>query len=412
MRVLFVLALATALFLPLAVAQKPPAPTPTPPPPPSSSPGNTTAPAPLSSDPSQTSEDRVMYLQGRVATSDGTALPNDVKVERVCNNQLRQQVYASFHGDFTMQLGSQADSYMDASGDPSSRSLSPGKDSLLGIPRRQLANCELRASAAGFRSAVINLINLDAFLRNIDVGEIVIQRTTKIAGTTLSAMPYKAPPNARKAYEKGVEALRKANLANAQSDFEQAVKLYPKYAIAWFQLGSVLEKENRKDAARAAFTQATTIDAKFLPPYLSLAAMAYEEGNWPVVLTLTDHILAHDPLNKVDVRDYIVDLDPFNCAEAYFYNAVANYMLNKFEAAEKSGLKAEHVDLLTRFPELHLLLGEIFARKNDYPNAISEFQNYLELAPHAKKAASARERLAELKTLSGSASTTEKPDRM
>jgi tetratricopeptide (TPR) repeat protein len=105
-------------------------------------------------------------------------------------------------------------------------------------------------------------------------------------------------------------------------------------------------------------------------------------------------------LNHVDVTGYyIADLDPLNCTEAYFYNAVANYKLNKIEAAEKSGLKAEHVDLLTRFPQLHLLLAEIFARKNDYATAISEVQTYLELAPHAKNADQAREQLAKLEKL-------------
>jgi len=65
-----------------------------------------------------------------------------------------------------------------------------------------------------------------------------------------------------------------------------------------------------------------------------------------------------------------------NYADAYFYNAVANYKLNKIEAAEKSGLKAEHLDLVTRFPQLHLLLAEIFAQKGNYDRAISEIQTY------------------------------------
>jgi tetratricopeptide (TPR) repeat protein len=106
-----------------------------------------------------------------------------------------------------------------------------------------------------------------------------------------------------------------------------------------------------------------------------------------------------------------VDLDPLNYADAYFYNAVANYKLNKIEDAEKSGLKAEHI-LLTRFPQLHLLLAEIFARKNDYTTAISEIQTYLELAPHAKNADQVRAQLAKLEKLTDSVSTSEKPDHM
>ena len=351
-----------------------------------------------------------MFILGRVATNDGTPVPNDAMVERVCNNKVRQQVYASSNGDFSMQLGSRADSFLDATADSSSQSGPVGKDSTMGISEYQLTKCELRASAAGFHSDVINLVDLDAFSGRIDVGVIGLQRITKIEGKTLDAASYMAPKDARRAYEKGLEAEGKANLASARKYFETAVEIYPKYASAWFQLGFVLQNQNHKDEARKAYSEATTIDSKFLPPYLSLASMAYEEGNWNVVLTLTDHILDRDPLNHVDVTGYIVDLDPLNCAEAYFYNAVANYQLNKFDEAEKSGLKAEHVDMLTRFPQLHFLLGEIFARKNDYAAAISEIQTYLDLAPHAKNADEVREQLAKLEKLNGSVSTGEKPD--
>jgi tetratricopeptide (TPR) repeat protein len=88
-----------------------------------------------------------------------------------------------------------------------------------------------------------------------------------------------------------------------------------------------------------------------------------------------------------------------NYAGAYFYNAMANYNLNKFEDAERSALKAEHLDLLTHFPQLHLLLAELFARKSDYAIAIAEIQTYLALAPHARDADQARAQLAKLEKL-------------
>ncbi len=139
--------------------------------------------------------------------------------------------------------------------------------------------------------------------------------------------------------------------------------------------------------------------------------MAYEAENWTEVLKLTSHILDLDLLSRAAVTGYILDLDPLDCAEAYFYNSVANYKLNKIEDAEKSALKAERLDLRTRFPQLHLLLAEIFARKNNYATAISEIQTYLELAPHAKDADQVREQLAKLEKLNGSVSTSEKPDK-
>jgi tetratricopeptide (TPR) repeat protein len=346
-----------------------------------------------------------MFLRGRVATADGTPIPHDVMVERVCNVGVRQQVYASSNGDFSMQLGSRADSFLDASGDRTSQSGVTAKDSTMGIPRRDLTSCELRASASGFRSDVISLVDLDVLERSIDVGVLVVQRTSKIEGTTLSATPYKAPKEARRAYEKGVGAEKNGKFANARKCFETAVEIYPRFANAWFELGKILQKENQKDAAREAYTRATTIDFKFLPPYLSLASMAYEAGNWTEVLNLTGHIVDLDPWNRANVTGYILDIDPLDYTETYFYNAVANYEVNRIEEAEKSGLKAErYFDVSGRFPQLHLLMAEIFARKNNYATAISELQTFLELAPHTKDADRVREQLAKLQKLNVSIS--------
>jgi len=174
-------------------------------------------------------------------------------------------------------------------------------------------------------------------------------------------------------------------------------------------LGNVLEQENQKEAARTAYTQATTIDTRFLPPYLSLASLACEAENWNEVLRLTGHILDLDPMNYARVAGYILDLDPFDYAGAYFYNSVANYKLNKIDEAEKSALRAESLDVRPRLPRIHLLLAEIFARKDNYASAISEMRTYLELVPHAQDEQQVRERLAELEKLSGAASRQEKP---
>ena len=250
-------------------------------------------------------------------------------------------------------------------------------------------------------------MGLDTFGGNVDVGLIVVQRGKKKEGA-LDATPYKAPKDARKAYEKGVQAEKNGNLAEAHKYFENAVKLYPNSANTWFQFGIVLQKENQPDAARTAYTQATTIDTRFLPPYLSLASISYQAGNWTEVLDLTGHILNLDPMNHVAANNYILDLDPMNYADAYFYNAMASYKLNKIEDAEKSALKAEHLDLRTHFPQVHLLLAEIFARKDHYAVAIAQMQTYLALAPNAKDADHVRAQLAKLEKLNTSPPTTEK----
>ena len=187
-----------------------------------------------------------MFLRGRVATQDGTVVPSDMLVERVCNNRVRQEVYASPHGDFTMQLGSRTGNVLDAGGDPISPNGAASKDLDMGISVRELTKCELRVSASGFHPGTISLMDLDAFSGNIDVGVIVVQRGTKIEGTTVSAIPYKAPKGARRAYEKGVQAEKNGKLAEAEKYFKTAVQIYPSAVNAWFQLGTVLQKQNQR----------------------------------------------------------------------------------------------------------------------------------------------------------------------
>jgi len=346
----------------------------------------------------------VLYLTGQIATADGSPIPRDVVVERVCNGSVRQQVHASPRGDFSMQMGSMIDTFLDASaGSPTeldSQLGVPGRASQygapgMGIPRRELLTCELRASVPGFRSSVVNLFEFRPDVGSINVGEILVQRGARIEGMTVSATAYAAPKDARKAYKKGLEAERKDKFADARTYFEKAVQIYPKHANAWFQLGAVLQKQNLKDEARTAYTQATTADNKFLPPYLSLALLAGEAENWTEVVNHTGYILDHDPLNYPD---------------AYFYNSVANYNLKKMADAEKAALQAERLDQRHRFPQLHLLLAEIFAQKNDYTGAISQMQTYLKVALDAKDADHVRERIAEFEKLKAAASTSEKLD--
>jgi hypothetical protein len=146
MRIFVELALAMGLLVPVALAQKPPAPAP----PPSAPPSHPATPTPSSTPPGQPREDLVMFLLGRVATDDGTPVPHDVLVERVCNARVRQQVYATSRGDFSMELGSMNDSYLDASGDRSPQYGEARKVPGTGISRLELTNCELRATVSGF----------------------------------------------------------------------------------------------------------------------------------------------------------------------------------------------------------------------------------------------------------------------
>jgi protein O-GlcNAc transferase len=67
----------------------------------------------------------------------------------------------------------------------------------------------------------------------------------------------------------------------------------------------------------------------------------------------------------------------------------ANYALNRFQEAEPHARKA--IALEPDFPEAHILLGNVLLRLRDAPGALTEFQEYLRLAPNGSHAAPTRD---------------------
>src|SRR5215472_4585103 len=106
------LLLAIGFLAPVAMAQKPPGPVPAPPPttPPTRLPGS----IPSSSQPTGSDVDLVVIVLGRIATNDGTPVPSDTLVERICNKRVRQQIYAAPGGEFSMQMGPHTGALLDA----------------------------------------------------------------------------------------------------------------------------------------------------------------------------------------------------------------------------------------------------------------------------------------------------------
>src|ERR1700685_1942754 len=143
-RIFVLMAVAMAVRAPDTMAQKPPAPPPVPAPPPSSPPNVPSTLPSTGRQPGQPGDEYVMFLGGRLATNDGAPVPCDALIERVCNNRVRQEVYVSPRGDFSMQLGSRADSFPEASADATSSSNMADRNSGMGIPRHELENCDLR----------------------------------------------------------------------------------------------------------------------------------------------------------------------------------------------------------------------------------------------------------------------------
>jgi Flp pilus assembly protein TadD len=324
------------------------------------------------------SSPRPVYLSGKVILQDGTPPPDLVKIERVCGGTPRTQGYTDAKGRFQFQVDSQIGIEEDAS-DPMTRSSVSGRPVATMASRGMLAGCDLRASLPGFFSSTISLSNRTEF-DNPEVGTIVLRRSGNVEGTTISMSSLNAPKDATKAYEKGRELLKKEKSDEAERSFQKAVDLYPKYAVAWYQLG-LLQSRSHPEQAEGSFTKSIESDPKFVSPYLTLAYMYERAKKWQQAL---------------DLSDAVIKLNPADFPQAHFYKAVAQFNLRNDTEAEKAVRKAIDLDIRHEWPQSEKLLGYILSAHKDLPGASEHLHKYLELAPNANDTAQVKAQLANI----------------
>jgi tetratricopeptide (TPR) repeat protein len=385
-----------------------PTPTPTTPTSPGRFPGQDRQQGPL--DPRQQQQQfpdmqRPIFLSGKVLMEDGTPPPEPVKIERICNGQPRPEGYTDSKGRFSIQLGQNTAMMADASvgsasdtfGDPlggSSRQSAGGfggPGGGRGISERDLMGCELRADLAGYRSDIVNLSGR-RIMDNPDVGVIVLRSIAGVEGRAISFTTLAAPKDAKKAYDKAIDQMKKKKVPEAQKELEKAVSLYPKYAVAWHMLGQIHQQSNRPADARKAYSEAIAADNKYVNPYLQMAMLAAGENNWQEV---------------ADTTDRVIRLNPIQYPQAFFYNSVANYNLQKWDAAEKSAREAVKLDTQHRMPKAQHLLGILLANKNDYAGAVEHMKGYVQFAPSAPDIDQVKKQLADVEQRLGQTTVTQ-----
>lgn len=386
----------------LSLAQQAPAPAPAPAP----SAGPTTAPGPgrdpggqpgrgqqpgfeqpgrQQQDQMRPFEQRPIFLSGKVMLEDGTPPPESVTIEMVCNGQVRPQAYTDSKGRFSFQVGQQGNVLMDASVS-SANSVGPGRNSggFGGFPSgaggtgsmgtADFMGCELRASLPGFRSENV-MLNRRSMFDNPDVGTIILRHLANVQGTAISFTTLKAPKEAKKSFEKAQKSLQQKppKHSEAAKELEKAVQIYPEFAAAWNMLGECKLVAKDEEGARQAFEKSMVADSKYTNPYLQLAILDLRASHWKEAAEITSRLTQLNP--------YI--------PQAHYFNAIANFNLNKMEQAEKSARSAMD------YPRTHHLLGAILARQGNFTSAADEFRTYLKLSPNAAEADQLKRQLTE-----------------
>jgi len=339
---------------------------------------------------------RPIFISGKVVMQDGAAVLQNVTIQSVCSGISRTVAYTDSNGRFNFQWGGRNMVLADAAdaGSGSSRGAGSGgfgsaqsaggANALATDPfASRMMNCELRASVAGYTSGTYNLFNRRS-ADNPDIGTLVLHRIAGVEGSSISVTSMMAPKDARKAYEHGLQALLKNKSADASKDFEKAVAVYPKYADAWVNLGKLHLEHQEIEPARAALRNALNADPKLVTPYVELGLLAAKDANWQESGKYLDHAM---------------ELDPVDFPQAWYADAVANYNLKNYDAAEKAARAAVKLDPRHANQRSCYLLGLVLAEKKDYAGAVAELTTYIKLAPNAPDLAQVKNQLGELEKL-------------
>ena len=343
---------------------------------------------------------RPIYLSGRLMLDDGTPPPDPVVMMLVCNGQPRPQGYSDLKGRFSVTLGQNNGVMPDASisgpndtfGSSTPRGVQTGPASG-GMTERQLMGCEFRADLPGFRSDVVQLSGR-RLMDNPELGTLILHRLANVQGFTFSMTSALAPKDSRKAYEKGAELVKKKKYGEAEVQLRKAVDGYPKYALAWYELGQAYLAQQKPAEAKTAYEQSVDCDAKFVNPHLQLLQLAVAGKDWSQIAERSDTVLK---------------LNPFNYPQIWYMNGAANYNLKKLDAAERSTREALKLDVNHANPRISRLLGIILADKGDYPGALTQMKGYLSFAPNAPDTDAVRQQITELERVTGAKATAQPP---
>jgi tetratricopeptide (TPR) repeat protein len=340
-----------------------------------------------------------LFLSGKVTMEDGTAPPEALTIQLICHASPRSIGRTDGRGNFSIDLNNRsammtfADSSEDSlpsraggqMGTSTSRLSNPvasasGVAPSQSVTDRDLMGCDLQATLPGFRSDILHLTNRKS-LDDPNVGTLILHRLANVEGTTVSLTSAMAPKDARKAMERAQNFAKKDKWDQAQKEVQKAVEIYPKYAIAWSELGGLQERAKDSEGARKSFAMALEADPKLIPPYLALANMASRDSKWMEVSDDAEHVLK---------------LNPVDFPQAYLLNAMSNYYLKNFDVAEKSARGGIEHDPEHRFPKLHEVLGAVLIRKQDSAGAAEQFRKYLRYASDGPETDRARKQLADL----------------
>jgi hypothetical protein len=259
----------------------------------------------------------------------------------------------------------------------------PGELSQQGDRERQMEvhyeGCVVQAFLTGFRSTRIT-ITVRHLRDDPSLGTLTLSRDSSARATAMSATIQTVTDEAAKFWSKAGADMLDGKPDRARQNLEKAVKAYPGFADAWYQLGRMQLLSSPRDAG-ICFGKALAADPKFTPPIEELAFLSIQQEDWQGAVEKTRHFL---------------QLDPDGTMRVWYFNALANFQLGRIREAESSAKKLLSADPLHNIRNGEQLLAAILARKADYAGALAHLRNCLTYIPEGPDANLLKQQIAQL----------------
>jgi tetratricopeptide (TPR) repeat protein len=200
-------------------------------------------------------------------------------------------------------------------------------------------------------------------------------------GASISAADLRIPAKAQKEFDRANELISRQDYAKAIQTLNHAIAIYPDYAAAYNNLGTIYSKLGDRAHEREALEKAISINDHLATAYMNLARMDMTAGDFASAEAELKKASSSDPLDGITL----------------VLLAYSEFMEHHFDDAIATSRKAHTLESAHAFA--HQVAARAFEQKRDDANAIAELELFLKEEPSGQRADSARKELASLQAI-------------
>jgi tetratricopeptide (TPR) repeat protein len=241
---------------------------------------------------------------------------------------------------------------------------------------------KLVLSGLGIQTTETGEINIDDGTPHLTLN-VQVHKTdaTSAPGGMTSVAAANIPEGAAKEYEKGMRKMESKDWEGAKKSFEQAIALYPKYALAQNGLATSYSNLGQGEKAVEMFKAALSNDERLQMANLYLGRFYYENKSYKEAEPYLLRAQAGDPQN----------------AQILMALANAQFRNGESDQALASANKMKALKDRNKYAMVHLISADILTSRGKKDEAAAEYELFLKEDPKSPMVPKIREALAGLR---------------